>query len=136
MYFVDKVSSGGTTPVSLTVFSNKVFVLNAGTPNITGFTLTWTGDLDPIAGSTRSLPTGDQFGQVGFNNWGNWLVVTDKTASNILVFSVNYLGIRLSVPNLRHQQPPHPLVLLNSMSLAPSRWLRSTALILITLMAQ
>jgi hypothetical protein len=87
---VDQVSSGGIMPVSLTIFGNEVFVLNDMTPNITGFTLSNKGDLDPIWHSTRSLPTTGNFGQVGFDNSGNWLVVTDKVDSNILVYSMGW----------------------------------------------
>jgi len=85
---VDKVSSGGTMPTSLTISGNEVFVLNDKTPNITGFTLSNKGDLDPIWHSTRSLPTTGtgSFGQVGFDNSGNWLVVTDKADNAILVY--------------------------------------------------
>jgi len=100
---VDKVSSGGIMPVSLTISGDEVFVLNDGVSNlvtgatvthgnITGFNLGPNGDLDPIWGSTRWLPVGgaQDFGQVGFDNTGNWLIVTDKADSNILVYSMGW----------------------------------------------
>ncbi len=100
---VDWVSSGGISPVSLTIFGDEVFVLNDGvsnpildgttvTPgNITGFTLRDNGDLDPT-GVVRTLPVGgaQDFGQVGFDKTGNWLIVTDKADSNILVYSMGW----------------------------------------------
>lgn len=86
--FVDKVSSGGTMPVSLTILNHRVYVLNAGgTPNITGFILSSAGQLTPIDDSTRTLEAG-AYAQVGFDPKGNWLVLTDKTGNKILVFSV------------------------------------------------
>ena len=86
--FAGRYSSGGTLPVSLTISNDIVYVLNAGTPNITGFRLTWWGSLMPITGSTRTLGAGG-YAQVGFDQDGRWLVVTDKAGSRILVFSVN-----------------------------------------------
>jgi hypothetical protein len=93
--FVGKVSSGGIMPVSLTIFGNEVFVLNDGDSthlgNITGFNLGNRGDLDPVWGSTRWLPAGgvQDFGQVGFDKSGHWLVVTDK-AGEIIVYPVGW----------------------------------------------
>jgi 6-phosphogluconolactonase len=90
--FVDKVSSGGTFPVSLTIFDDHVYVLNAKAPsNITGFKLTHKGNLLPLADSTRPL-TG-ALAQVGFSPEGENLVVTDKADSEILVFSVDEDGL-------------------------------------------
>jgi hypothetical protein len=92
---VDQVSSNGIMPVSLTISGKEVFVLNDGDSthlgNITGFNLGYNGDLDPI-GVTRMLPVGgaQAFGQVGFDNSGNWLVVTDKAQSDILVYSMGW----------------------------------------------
>ncbi len=89
---VDKVDSGGVFPVSLTIFHNLVYVLNAGaSPNITGFNLSHTGQLTALANSGRSL-TG-AFAQVGFDPKGETLVVTDKTDNEILVFSVGGDGL-------------------------------------------
>ena len=90
---VDKVNSGGTFPVSLTIDHNLVYVLNAGaSPNITGFNLSRKGHLTPLADSTRSLGSG-AFSQVGFDPAGETLVVTDKAGSHILVYSVDDDGL-------------------------------------------
>ena len=102
--FVNQVCSGGMTPVSLTISGNEVFVLNDGDSthlgNITGFNLDNKGDLDPIWGSTRWLPVGgpQDFGQVGFDNSGNWLVVTDKADSNILIYRMGWNGMPAKNP--------------------------------------
>src|SRR5262245_59321990 len=54
----DKVASGGSMPISVTISGHLVYVLNAGgAGNISGFTLSSQGDLAPIAGSTRPLST-------------------------------------------------------------------------------
>jgi 6-phosphogluconolactonase len=87
---VDVVDSGGEFPVSITIYHDLVYVLNAGTPNITAFTLSFRGELTPVADSTRSLGSG-AFAQVGFDPQGNNLVVTDK-ANEILVFSLESDG--------------------------------------------
>jgi len=89
----DKVGSGGALPVSVTVFHDLVYVLNAGTsPNITGFYLSYRGELVPLKDSTRSLGPGG-FAQVGFDPFGQTLVVTDKADNRILVFSLDNEGL-------------------------------------------
>ena len=89
----DKVSSGGTFPVSLTVFHNLVYVLNAGTsPNITGFYLSHRGQLIPLDDSTRFLVSGG-LAQVGFDPEGEMLVVTDRANNEILVYTVGRKGL-------------------------------------------
>ena len=90
--FVNKVDSGGVFPVSLTIFHNLVYVLNAESPNITGFNLSCKGQLTPLNGSTRFLGSGT-FAQVGFDPLGDTLVVTDKASNEILVYSVDENGL-------------------------------------------
>jgi len=88
---VDKVSSGGVRPISLTVHEEFLYVLNeGGTPNITGFTVSDKGQLTPLAGSTRPLSAGSGAdpAEVGFNNDGSLLVVTEKMANVIDVYPV------------------------------------------------
>jgi 6-phosphogluconolactonase len=93
LVFADKVDSGGVFPVSVTIFHNVVYVLNAGgSPNITGFKLSHNGKLIHLTKSTRWLGDG-AFAQVGFDPEGETLVVTDKAGSRILVYSVNDDGL-------------------------------------------
>ena len=82
---VNKANSGGTRPVSLTVYGDLLYVLNAGgTGNITGFHVTGAGHLQPIAGSTRPLSSPSAgAAQVQFDNEGEQLIVTEK-ATNII----------------------------------------------------
>ena len=93
---VDKVSSGGVRPISLTVHENLLYVLNeGGTPNITGFTVSDTGELTPLAGSTRPLTAGSAAdpAEVSFNPDGTLLVVTEKAANLIDLYVVGSDGV-------------------------------------------
>lgn len=92
---VDKVPSGGTRPVSITVDQNLLYVLNAGgTDNITGFTIGRRGKLTPLPGSTRLLSsTGTAPAQVQFNPKGNVLVVTEKATNLIDTYTVGEDGL-------------------------------------------
>jgi 6-phosphogluconolactonase len=86
---VDKVSSGGTLPTSLTLYKDLLYVLNAGgTGSITGFVVDQAGHLAPLAGSTRPLSNegagaAPAPAQVSFNRDGSMLVVTER-ASNMI----------------------------------------------------
>jgi len=57
--FTDKVGSGGTFPISVTIHGNVVYVLNAGgkdsNGNIAGFYLSDDGQLSPIPKSVQPL---------------------------------------------------------------------------------
>ena len=79
---LNTISSGGAMPVSIAVYGNLVYVLNAGgTPNITGFTIDpRTNKLVPLAGSARPLAGGRTANpaEVGFNLDGSVLMVTEK----------------------------------------------------------
>lgn len=89
LVLVDKVASGGMTPISLTIYKNLLYVLNAGgSGSITGFTVDQFGKLAALAGSTRALSnnnTGAAPGpaQISFSPDGSTLVVTEK-ASNVI----------------------------------------------------
>ena len=88
---VDKVGSGGTQPVSLTVHGDLLYVLNAGgTGNITGFRIAGNGHLQPIAHSTRSLSSVSAgAAQVQFDTEGERLIVTEKATNSIDVYRVD-----------------------------------------------
>ena len=107
---VDVVDSGGDLPVSLTMYWNILYVLNAGGDgNITGHRIGFGGHLTPLAGSTRSLNadgTNPPFflespAQVGFSPLGNKLVVAVKgkhPVHQIHVFKVNRHGLPSAQP--------------------------------------
>jgi 6-phosphogluconolactonase (cycloisomerase 2 family) len=90
-----RAASGGTTPISVTIYHDLVYVLNAGgSGNISGFAIGSQGDLEPIAGSTQPL-SGAAVGpaQVSFSSDGRWLVVTEKNTNSIDVYPVNKEGV-------------------------------------------
>ena len=72
------VSSDGTTPVSIAIHDNLVYVANAGPTgsDYTGFTLSPSGRLDPLPGSTVALPNNSLPGDVTFNATGANLIGT------------------------------------------------------------
>jgi Lactonase, 7-bladed beta-propeller len=77
-------ASGGSTPLSIAVYGDLVYVANqavpfanpANSPNITAFRLGKDGRLTPIAGSTVEFPAGQGPGDVEFNSSGTVLAVT------------------------------------------------------------
>lgn len=92
---VDRVPSGGTTPFSLTLYGNLLYVVNGGTPtNITGFTVSQDGHLTQIPGSTQSLSVATvKPGQIKFSPYGDLLIVTEQTTNDIDVFPVDENGV-------------------------------------------
>jgi 6-phosphogluconolactonase len=88
--------SGGIEPVSLAIYRDLVYVLNAGgTPNITGFELNSDGTLRMLAGSSRPLAGGTAAGpaQVGFTPDGSFLAVTEKDTNLIDTYRVLASGL-------------------------------------------
>jgi 6-phosphogluconolactonase len=96
------VSSGGIDPVSIAVdpiegtVDNKdlVYVANAGTggSNYTGFTLSGTGVLRPLRGTSVALPNGSDPGDVLFNNNGTLLAGTRAGTALVDSFAVGANG--------------------------------------------
>jgi 6-phosphogluconolactonase len=76
--------SGGSTPLSLTVHRDLVYVANQAAPfaspksapNITGFRMLTDGRLMPIANSTMMFPAGEGPAQIEFCPTGDLLAVT------------------------------------------------------------
>ena len=94
----DRIGSGGTMPVSVTVSGDTVYVLNEGAPaNITGFTLNHLGHLNSLAGSTRLLG-GGAYAQVAFTPDGSALAVTDKADDQLLVYRIGNRGLPVMAP--------------------------------------
>jgi 6-phosphogluconolactonase (cycloisomerase 2 family) len=91
----DKVPSGGTQPISLSVHGKLLYVLNAGSPaNITGFRVRHDGTLEQLAGSSQPL-SGPAVGpaEVAFSPDGDTLVVTEKGTNQIDLFRVGKNGL-------------------------------------------
>ena len=96
LVLVDKASSGGTQPVSLTVHDDRVFVLNSGgSGNISGLRVLWNGHLEPIANSTRPLSSATaDAAEIAFDRQGETLVVTEKATGKLSVYNVDEERIR------------------------------------------
>ena len=89
-------SSLGVMPISLTVYNNWVYVMNAGgTGNITGFILSNSGKLTYITGSVQPLSatSGTFAEQIGFSPDGKVLVVTEKGTNIIDTYMVSVSGV-------------------------------------------
>src|SRR5579859_6813928 len=90
---VSRTGSGGSTPVSVTAAHDLVYVVNAGSSNISGYRLGGDGRLSPIAGSIRPLSgAGVGPAQISFDPEGETLVVTEKATSLIDTYTVGAQG--------------------------------------------
>jgi 6-phosphogluconolactonase (cycloisomerase 2 family) len=94
---VDRVPSGGTSPISIATHEDYVYVLNAGgqgVGNIVGFELTQHNKLKPIAGSNQPLSGANTApAQISFNLTGDTLVVTEKATNIIDTYAVDEDGV-------------------------------------------
>lgn len=96
--YTDRVASGGVLPVSIAIHGSLVYVLNAGNSttagDISGFTLSSTGRLAALPGSSLPLSTSTPTGpaQISFNPAGTVLAVTEKTTSIIDTYTVARTG--------------------------------------------
>jgi hypothetical protein len=109
------VPSGGTTPVSVAVRGDVIYVLNSGgTGSVQGF---YAHSLTPIPGSNRSLGLTPNLapaflntpGQIGFTPDGRQLVVTTKAnGSDIDIFDLNWFGGIAGGPVVNPSATPVP----------------------------
>jgi 6-phosphogluconolactonase len=86
------IASGGSAPTSVAVHGELVYVLNNGSPNISGFTLD-DRRLTPLESSIRELADGADPAQVSFSPDGRTLVVTERGTNAISSFSVRESGL-------------------------------------------
>jgi 6-phosphogluconolactonase len=95
LQLVSKAASGGKFPISVTMHSNLVYVLNAGTANIMGFLLTANGKLQMLANSARPLAGGTGAGpaEIRFTADGTLLLVTEKNTGLIDIFTLGNSGV-------------------------------------------
>ena len=95
---VDKVSSEGEMPISLSYHGKYLYVVNAGgSGSIAGFLIGDSGKLTYIPDSRQYLSNegeGDATGpaQIEFTPDGSWLVVTEKPTNQILLYRVGNDG--------------------------------------------
>jgi 6-phosphogluconolactonase (cycloisomerase 2 family) len=108
LVLVDKASSGGTQPVSLTVHENMIYVLNSGgSGNISGLRFSRNGHLQPIANSTRPLSSATAgAAEIAFDREGETLVVTEKSTGKLSVYSVDEGRIKGPVVFASNGQTP------------------------------
>jgi 6-phosphogluconolactonase (cycloisomerase 2 family) len=96
---IDRVPSGGLRPISVTVFRDLLYVLNAGgqvgdVDTISGFRVDPHGTLSAIPGSTRPLSAASAGpAQVSFSPDGRVLVVTEKATNLIDTYVVDAAGV-------------------------------------------
>ena len=92
LVLADRVGSGGSTPTSVAVTADLVYVLNNGAPNVAGFKLA-DGELTPLEGSTRSLSAEDADpAQIAFSLDGGTLVVTERETNSISTYTIDEQG--------------------------------------------
>jgi 6-phosphogluconolactonase len=96
---VDRVTSGGILPVSMTIHKNTLYILNEVSGTIFGYHFSKTGFLTPIVNSERALSTVGNLGvsaQIGFDPSGKTLVVSQRALpaakGTIDTFKVNRDG--------------------------------------------
>lgn len=91
---VEVEPSGGIRPVSVTEHRGLVYVLNAGSDTIAGFTLGRNGRLRPLEGSERPLSgAATDPAQIAFTPDGDMLVVTEKATNKIVTFQIGRHGL-------------------------------------------
>jgi len=92
------VPSGGTTPTSVTAAHGRVYVLNAGTPGVTGFWATGHGLRRIDNGSTHLAAADSAPAQVSLNPAATALAVTNTGSNTIDTITLNGDG---SIRHLR-----------------------------------
>jgi hypothetical protein len=98
VFLIDRISSGGDFPNSLTVHGNTLYVQNSNSGTIKGFKFGPLGFMVAIPGSTQSLignpppESGVNARQIGFDNTGRVLTVSVLGSSLINTFKVDAFG--------------------------------------------
>jgi 6-phosphogluconolactonase len=87
-----RAGSGGSKPTSVAVSGTLVYVLNNGTPSISGFRLA-DGKLTTLPDSTRPLSSADADpAQVLFTTNGRVLIVTERGTDTISSYLIDESG--------------------------------------------
>jgi 6-phosphogluconolactonase (cycloisomerase 2 family) len=88
----DHVDSGGSKPTSVAISGGLVYVLNNGTPSVSGFNLV-DGKLTALADSTRSLSRSDADpAQIAFTADGRALIATERGTNSISSYVIDERG--------------------------------------------
>ena len=117
----DRVHSGGSQPTSVAVSGALIYVLNNGTPYISGFNLT-DGKLTAIAGSTRPLSGADADpAQISFIPGGGALIATERGTNSISSYVLDQRGYAQGPATIKSSgQTPYGFGLTNDGSLIVS----------------
>lgn len=90
----DVEATGGVQPISVTENHGLVYVVHAGSDNITGFRLGADGQLQSLNGSARLLSGGGVGpAQIAFTPDGDFLLVTEKNTNSIVTFAIDRDGL-------------------------------------------
>jgi 6-phosphogluconolactonase len=96
LQLTDRVGTGGTDPISVTIHGLLVYVLDAGGSgggNIAGF-IRVGGRLFALPGSVRPLSgAGTSPEEIAFSSDGATLVVAEKGANDLVTYRVGFLGV-------------------------------------------
>lgn len=95
LQLIGNVDSRGTMPISVTAYQDILYVVNAGGDgNIAGFNISPHGELTFLEGSVQPLSSaGVAPGQISFNPYGSYLVVSEKASNMLTVYQVNRTGM-------------------------------------------
>lgn len=94
LQLVDLAYSGGDRPVSVTIDRGILYVLNAGSDSIAGFTVDGDGLLEELEGSVRTLSgVGTGAAQIGFSDDGSVLIVTERATNSVVTFDLDRTGV-------------------------------------------
>jgi len=90
LVLIDRESSGGTRPISISIYQDLVYVLNERTGTINGFRLTREG-LTPIPGSQRTITGGSSSrpAHMTFNPFGTVLFASGRNTQALDAFLVD-----------------------------------------------
>ncbi|MGI8950506.1 MAG: lactonase family protein [Chitinophagaceae bacterium] len=88
------INSGGTKPISLSVWGNLLYVVNSTSANICGFYIGANGALSKINGSWQPLSSSSATpAQISFHPNGKILFITEKGTNKIDAFKLNASGV-------------------------------------------
>jgi 6-phosphogluconolactonase len=90
LVFADRVAAGGSEPLAVTSWQNRVYVLDgAGAGTVVGFSIAGDGQLRPIQGASAFLSATSAGGSsISITPDGNFLVVTERLTNSLDVFRI------------------------------------------------
>jgi 6-phosphogluconolactonase len=101
LQLADRAGSGGSKPTSVAARGTLVYVLNNGTPSITGFTLA-EGTLIELGSSTRPLSSADADpAQVSFAADGRVLIMSERGTNTISSYLIDEHGYAQNLATIK-----------------------------------